>query len=242
MAVEDVDMNQTMRIADGLVIKWVKVTDLKEQDLNAQIMEPRKFETLTQNIKLRGMLESLPYCYQKDGTGQIQIISGHHRTRTAAKAGIDRIPVIIDERPMTKSTITAKQIAANELTGHADEKLLAQLITQMDNVDDLLMSGLDQDHMPHPESEKIDINGLSMQYDFKSVELMFLGREFQEFEEFVDKSKADMVGLAPMELYEDFSNEIIGYADRHNIKNVAAAISRLIQVAMEDRMNEEKSE
>ena len=56
------------------------------------------------------------------------------------RAGIQRIPVIVDTKPMTRSTITAKQIAANELTGHADENLLAQLVTQMDNVDDLLLS------------------------------------------------------------------------------------------------------
>lgn len=34
-----------MTIADGLVIKWVDVVNLKEQDLNAQVMEPRKFAT-----------------------------------------------------------------------------------------------------------------------------------------------------------------------------------------------------
>lgn len=51
----DVDTSQEMTTADGLVIKWVDVVNLKEQDLNAQVMEPRKFDALTQNIKLRGM-------------------------------------------------------------------------------------------------------------------------------------------------------------------------------------------
>lgn len=32
----DVDTSQEMTIADGLVIKWVDVVNLKEQDLNAQ--------------------------------------------------------------------------------------------------------------------------------------------------------------------------------------------------------------
>lgn len=45
----DVDTSQEMTIADGLVIKWVDVINLKEQDLNAQVMEPRKFDALTQN-------------------------------------------------------------------------------------------------------------------------------------------------------------------------------------------------
>lgn len=240
----EVDTSQQMQIADGLVIKWVNIADLHEQDLNAQVMEPRKFDTLTQNIKLRGMLESLPYCYQPNGEGVIEIISGHHRTRSAMKAGIKTIPVIVDEKPMTKSTVTAKQIAANELTGHADPTLLAQLIQQMDSADDMLMSGLDQDHLPHPESENINLNSLNVQYDFKTVELMFLGKELSEFEKFIDDSKADMVGLAPIELYDQFSQEIIKYANRHNIKNVAAAVSRLIEEAQRDeqRMAEEAQE
>jgi hypothetical protein len=66
----DIDTSQEMTIADGLVIKWVDVVNLKEQDLNAQVMEPRKFDALTQNIKLRGMLESLPYCSQPNGEGR----------------------------------------------------------------------------------------------------------------------------------------------------------------------------
>ena len=236
---DGVDTTQEMKLADGLVIKWVNVTDLKEQDLNAQIMEPRKFDTLTQNIKLRGMLESLPYCYQKNGEGQIEIVSGHHRARAALKAGIQRIPVIVDEREMSRSTITAKQIAANELTGHPDEKLLAQLITQMTTADDMLLSGLDADHLPHPESENVSINSLNVNYDFRSVEFMFLGRELEDLKKFIDDCKADMTGLAPMELYEDFSREIIGYANRNNIKNVSAAVSRLIEIARKDRLEYE---
>lgn len=62
-------------------------------------------------------MESLPYCSQPNGEGPISIVSGHHRTRAAGRAGIQRIPVIVDTKPMTRSTITAKQIAANELTG-----------------------------------------------------------------------------------------------------------------------------
>lgn len=234
----DVDTSQEMTIADGLVIKWVDVVNLKEQDLNAQVMEPRKFDALTQNIKLRGMLESLPYCSQPNGEGPISIVSGHHRTRAAARAGIQRIPVIVDTKPMTRSTITAKQIAANELTGHADEKLLAQLVTQMDNVDDLLLSGLDQDSLPHVEPQQVNLNGLNVKYEYKDVEFLFLTREYEELEQFVDDCNSDMLGLVPMELYDEFVHQVTSFASRNGIKNMAAAVSKIIEIARKDAEEE----
>lgn len=238
---EAVDTSQVMQIADGLVIKWVRTVDLKEQDLNAQIMEPRKFDTLTQNVKLRGMLESLPYCYQPDGKGSIQIVSGHHRVRSANKAGIKEIPVIVDEKHMSRSTITAKQIAANELTGTADEKLLAQLIQNMDSVDDMLMSGLDENQLPHPEPAKVDIDSLNLKYDFKSVEFLFLSREFDEVKEYLEKSGSDFKAVAEISVYEDFSRELVLYANRHNIKNISSALSDLIGIARKDRVESEEA-
>lgn len=234
----DIDTSQEMTIAEGLVIKWVDVVNLKEQDLNAQVMEPRKFDALTQNIKLRGMLESLPYCSQPNGEGPISIVSGHHRTRAAARAGIQRIPVIVDTKPMTRSTITAKQIAANELTGHADEKLLAQLVTQMDNVDDLLLSGLDKDSLPHVEPQQVNLNGLNVKYEYKDVEFLFLTREYEELKQFVDDCNSDMLGLVPMELYDEFVHQVTSFASRNGIKNMAAAVSKLIEVARKDAEEE----
>ena len=44
---------------------------------------------------------------------------------------------------MTRSTITAKQIAANQLTGYTDEKTLHQLLENLTSVDDMLLTGLD---------------------------------------------------------------------------------------------------
>lgn len=234
----DVDTSQETTIADGSVIKWVDVVNLKEQDLNAQVMEPRKFDAPTQNIKLRGMLESLPYCSQPNGEGPISIVSGHHHTRAAARAGIQRIPVIVDTKPMTRSTITAKQIAANELTGHADEKLLAQPVAQMDNVDDLLPSGLDQDSLPHVEPQQVNLNGLNVKYEYKNVEFLFLTREYEEPEQFVDDCNSDMLGLVPMELYDEFVHQVTSFASRNGIKNMAAAVSKIIEIARKDAEEE----
>lgn len=234
----DIDTSQEFPIGDGLTIKWVRVADLKEQDVNAQVMEPKKFDRLTQNIKHRGQLESLPYCYQKDGKGTIQIISGHHRTRGALAAGIETIPVIVDTQSMTRSTIIAKQIAANELTGSSDDKILAQLIQGMNTIDDMLTSGLDTKKLPTIDSKPINTDNLSIPTTLNTVELVFTQPQYDQLTQYIDSHQnTDMIGLIPEELYEQFSTAITEYADRNNVKNLTTIITLLIQQARIDGEN-----
>ena len=92
------------------------------------------------------------------------------------------------------------------------------------------------------DSTAVNINSLNMKYDFKTVELTFLSKEFDELKQFVEKTTADMTVIASSSLYQQFSEEIITYANRHNIKNVNAAISRIIEYCQKDREeNVEKS-
>ena len=140
----------SMQIGDDLWIEWRDIADLREQDVNAQQMQPRHMDRLTENIRIRGQIESLPYCHQPDRAGPTSIVSGHHRARAARAAGMKRIPVIVDYQPMTKGRVVAKQIAHNELHGDPDEAILAQLVASLDSVDDLLMSGLDENWLPTP--------------------------------------------------------------------------------------------
>lgn len=73
-------------MGSGLVIAKVKLTDFREQDINARIMKTEMQKQLTDNIKKRGQLESLPFCALIDG--KIEIISGHHRIRSAKDSGV----------------------------------------------------------------------------------------------------------------------------------------------------------
>lgn len=49
-------------MGSGLLIAKVKLTDIREQDINARIMKTEMQKQLTDNIKKRGQLESLPFC------------------------------------------------------------------------------------------------------------------------------------------------------------------------------------
>lgn len=222
-----------MQIGDDLFIRWVDVASLREQDINAQVMQPRHFERLTGNIRKRGMVESLPYCHQPGGTGPIEVISGHHRSRAARAAGLQRIPAIIDTRMMRRSEVIAKQIAHNELHGDPDKDVLAQLVSMIDNVDDLIATGLDEDQLPTVEPDDTKLAIPHGEFDWRSATLMFLPHQMEDFKEAVTAiaNGTDLVGVAPVEMFEDFAAAVYAFGRSKDVRNFTTMIALLTDIA-----------
>ena len=128
-------------MGSGLVIAKVKLTDFREQDINARIMKTEMQKQLTDNIKKRGQLESLPFCALIDG--KIEIISGHHRIRSAKDSGVlTELFVILDTTGLRRSQVAAKQLAHNAISGFDDQSTLKEIAKMIDDVDDMLESTL----------------------------------------------------------------------------------------------------
>ena len=82
-------------LGEGMHIRMVSTHgDLREQPVNAQVMDRGTYETLVANITKRGHLESLPYCAVYEG--RVEIVSGHHRISAAQSGGLHTIPVLVD--------------------------------------------------------------------------------------------------------------------------------------------------
>ncbi|MET9321979.1 ParB/Srx family N-terminal domain-containing protein [Streptomyces sp. NPDC003038] len=222
-----------MQIGDDLFIRWVDVASLREQDINAQVMQPRHFERLTGNIRKRGMVESLPYCHQPGGTGPIEVISGHHRSRAARAAGLQRIPAIIDTRMMRRSEVIAKQIAHNELHGDPDKDVLAQLVSMIDNVDDLIATGLDEDQLPTVEPDDTKLAIPHGEFDWRSATLMFLPHQMEDFKGAVTAiaNGTDLVGVAPVEMFEEFAAAVYAFGRCKDVRNFTTMIALLTDIA-----------
>lgn len=157
----------------GNNLKIVRVDinkELKEQDLNAQIMSKAAFSQLVENVKKRGGLESLPYCVLKDG--KIEIVSGHHRVRACRAAGIVEIPILLDESNLTRSQIIAKQLAHNSIVGTSDKDILKQLYEEMDNIDDKLESFINVDDLAKSGLSDADVVNLTEEVKFKDDDLL----------------------------------------------------------------------
>ena len=118
-----------------LYIAKVQLADLKEQDINARIMKNEMQDQLTANIKNRGQLPLIALMGEK-----LEIISGHHRVKSAREAGLKEIIVILDKSGLTRSKAASKQLAHNAISGFDDESTLREIVKLMDNVDDMMES------------------------------------------------------------------------------------------------------
>lgn len=222
-----------MQVGDGMFVMILPIAELREQEINAQVVPPRLMDRLTENIRIRGQVESLPYVYWPQREGVPEIISGHHRVRAARAAGLTDIPCLVDVIPMRRSQVTAKVIAHNSLVGTPDETILAQMVASIDNVDDLLMTGLPEDQLPVPDDDSAPLGLPHAEFDWRTVSLLFLPRQLDQFESALDAidKHSEMVGVAPREDFEEFSRQVIGYGRAFNIRSVATAVSAIIAIA-----------
>ena len=222
-----------LQIGEDLYVVFAEIASLKEQDVNAQIMQPRHFDRLAENIRSRGAIESLPYCHQPGGTGQIDIVSGHHRARAARAAGLTTIPVIVDTRTMRRSEVIAKQIAHNELHGSPDEQILRQLVAMIDHVDDLLATGLPEDYLPTVEADDTTLQLPHAEFDWRLVSLTFLPQQLEEFKTALDiiDNATEIVAVAQRDQFDAFAKAAHQYGRFTNIRNLATVVGSITQIA-----------
>ena len=204
-------------MGSGLVIAKVKLTDFREQDINARIMKTEMQKQLTDNIKKRGQLESLPFCALIDG--KIEIISGHHRIRSAKDSGVlTELFVILDTTGLRRSQVAAKQLAHNAISGFDDQSTLKEIAKMIDDVDDMLESYIGKDIIGEPMAELEKLLSPKVEFDWKNVTFTFLG-----------SLSPDMLGVADIDQHEEFIETITKYQQFANVKNTGAAIHAMIK-------------
>jgi hypothetical protein len=228
-----VDPEKGLQIGPDLWVRELLIAEVQEQAVNAQTLQPRKFDRLVENIRSRQALESMPYCSRPNDEGPTFIVSGHHRMRAARSAGLDRMWAIVDTLPMTLSQTRAKQIAHNELAGEPDPQILAQMVGQIDNVDDLLHTGLDETMLPTVAADDTALQLPHADFDFRLVALSFLPAQLAEFGDAVKviESRTDILGVARVDQFDAFSKALMDYGRRFNVKSMATVVSVLTELA-----------
>ena len=222
---------KVLDLGDGLAIEIVDIDDLREQDLNARLMEPAMFNQLIANIKKRGQIESLPLCAVPAGSDLIEIVSGHHRIRAARAAGLKRLHCIVDRSGLKRSQIVAKQLAHNAISGFDDPDTLKRLLTVLDNVEDLLES-----YIGSLQTDS-DVDKIVMPYvdlDWKIVTLLFLPHQLDNLKELVKslKGKQELVAVASTDSFPAFAKAVAAYSRFKDVRNAAMAIALLTETAM----------
>ena len=219
----------------GLIIAKVPVNCIREQDINAQIMKDEMQRQLTENIRKRGQLESLPFCALTCDGKRIEIISGHHRIRSGKDAGLKEIFVILDVSGLNRSKITAKQIAHNAISGFDDQATLRELAKMLDDVDDMIESYAGKEILGEPDGELEKLLSPTMQFDWKNLLLVFLPHQLADLDRLVEAAKRfapDYVGVASFDEYKPFIEAMVKYQGFSDIKNVGAAVHAMTKLAL----------
>lgn len=217
-------------MGSGLLIAKIKLADIREQDINARIMKTEMQKQLTDNIKKRGQLESLPFCALIDG--RIEVISGHHRLRSAKDAGLTEVFVILDVSGLRRSQVASKQIAHNAINGFDDQSTLREIAKMIDDVDDMLESYIGKEIIGEPMAELEKLIAPKVEFAWKNVTFTFLPHQLKDLDKLlsvIGSLKPDFLGVADIDQHEEFIGTVTKYQQFANVKNTGAAIHAMIR-------------
>lgn len=218
-------------MGSGLVIATVDLSIIKEQDVNARIMKNEMQDQLTANISKRGQLESLPLLVFING--KIEVISGHHRVKSARAAGLKEIVAIIDVSGLNRSQIAAKQLAHNAISGFDDENVLREIAKMITDVDDMLESALNEKYFQNVETAIAKFSTPAIDFDFKTITFTFLPHQIRDLSVLVDALNGDVIGVADLEQFKPFVDALRKVQKFEDVKAIGAAIHLMTKMALE---------
>lgn len=220
-------------LGDGICIAKAKLDMLREQDLNARVMDDAKFDQLVENIHRRGTLEQLPYCALTDRG--IEIVSGHHRVRAARKAGLDEVAILLDRSGLSRSAIAAKQLAHNSIEGVDDQDVLRQIASTITDVDDMLETALGDDFFSKVTAEAAKMPAPKVTFDWKTVQFTFLPSQVEDLDRLVEQTpSADWEGIAPLPLFDEFADALRRTQRFEDVKSVGTAVHTMVKMALHE--------
>lgn len=219
-----------------LRLQYVLFENVREQDINANVMPVEMFNQLVANVSKVGALESLPLMASRVETPEvIEVVSGHHRTRAGKQAGLEGSVVLLYEG-LTNAELRAKQLAHNSIQGRSDPEIVRQIFAQIDSIPDQIESYIDPNQFAEiPEAvpfQMVDIDPLA---DAKTFTMVFLPTQAQDFSTAVDllSSKPDVVYVAHREAFDQFKSAVQETRRDLDVVSVPTAIAAMARLALE---------
>jgi hypothetical protein len=219
-----------------LGMRYVRVAEVREQDINANVMPVGMFNALVANVRKNSAMESLPLCATRIETpDRIEVVSGHHRMRAAATAGIEFVVVLL-YRGLSDSEIKAKQLAHNSIQGQSDPDIVREIFSRIVDLDAKVESYIDPDTLQAPTDpvrfEQIDVDPLA---DAKTVTLVFLPTQARDFTTAMNLFKVDpdVVYLADRRAFDEFRETVNRARTDLEILAYPTAITELVRLARE---------
>lgn len=228
-------------LGGGIFVATVPINQLREQDINARVMDEGKFKQLVNNIKKRGQVESLPFCALT--SKGIEIISGHHRVKASREAGIKQLPVLLDVSGLNRSQIAAKQLAHNAIAGIDDQNTLREIAKIITDVDDMLESAIDKDIFKEQTAVIEKLATPAVDIEWKTVQFTFLNHQMKDLNKLIEKTAdADYEGVVEIEQFKPFVDALQKTQKFQDVKAVGTAVYLMIKAALESIGEHEEEE
>lgn len=165
-------------------VKKLTLSELEETFGNPQEMDEKEFNGLVESIKEKGFILDDPVVWEYK-TGKYRIISGHHRTKAAIKAGYTELncKVLVG---ITEKQARLLVLEANKRRGKLNtlkfERYIQDILSDFDiNMDEINKEIGDIINI----SDEIHITS-DVQPESDSLKLTIAFKSFEEKEQFID--------------------------------------------------------
>ena len=235
-------IEKVLQLDENTAIYKADIDDLREQDKNARVMTPQKFDRLSFNIKSHG-LESLPLCALNvsQERSELLIISGHHRVRACRQAGLKTLHCIVIERNMTKDEIISKQLSHNALNGEDNKEILRELYEEIEDANWKIETGLAEKELAF-QKQDIKVDDMNFDFDFELIQIAFLQTQKEKFDNVIKLLESDAkVYEADLKVFERFKRALTKASKNDNIRSITAIIVRMCEI-VEQYYKEQKKQ
>jgi len=159
--------------------KRLSIYDIRESEINPQVMGANDFKRLVKSLKKDKTLTSAPLVMEI-GKGKYVCISGHHRIRAAKAANIFEVGCIVI--PETdKTTRLRLQLTHNDIHGDPDPVIIRQLQAEITE-EDLRLCDLIEG-----ETKKLETQTMNYEPpEYRYINLCLLPDTARVFEDLID--------------------------------------------------------
>jgi len=231
-AAKEIGVLERFPLGDGLELWKVVLETVREQDLNARSQAPTTFEQLSSTIGNQGRLESLPFCAVTDKG--IELISGHHRTRAARKAGLTEVWVLVDVTGLPRDQIKAKQLAHNAIQGKDNPEIVKRIFDSIEDVDAKLEAFIEPDFGAFKVDVALSARELDIDFDAKTVVLMFLPSQHAVLKKAIEALtvKTDEVYVATREEYDLLVDAVAKAGATYDIRSTPTIFAKMAEIVI----------
>lgn len=200
---------------------------------NARFMPYDRFQRLVTQIKDDGVLQQWPFVWNDQKSGKRIVLSGNHRVKAAIEAGLETVDWTECDEDLTRDEQVRIQLSHNAVVGEDDPEVLRRLYESIDDVEERLRTGLDDDVLGLlNDSSTESLSEVNL--DFMTLSVVFLPNEydraFEALQEATKMVSADETWIAKDDQHGRTLAALEAARESAHVMNAATGFGLLLDV------------